>query len=348
MKGFFNNLINRYGFPKVAITIFIIVIFITAILQGQNIPVMISDSLVRIAMNGILVLAMLPGIVSGTGPNFGLSIGILGGLLATVLAIELNLSGMTAVFAAIIISIPICGLFGYVYAQLINRVKGDEMTVGTYMGFSLVSLMSIAWLILPFTNREMIWVLGGKGLRTTIDVSARFGKVMNEFLSIRIGDLFIPTGTLLFFGLCCVLMWLFLSTKKGIAITAAGDNPVFASASGIDVNRQRTIGMVLSMILGGVGIIVYSQSYAFVQLYQSPLMMPFAAVAAILIGGATDKTATISNVLSGVILFQILLTTSLPVINKLLPVGNIAEVIRIIVSNGIILYALTKSGGKEG
>jgi simple sugar transport system permease protein len=128
---------------------------------------------------------------------------------------------------------------------------------------------------------------------------------------------------------------------------AAGDNPKFATASGINVDRQRTIGTVLSMVLGAVGILLYSQSYGFFQLYTAPLNMPFLAISAILIGGATIKKASISNVISGVIIFQALLAISLPVINGMLPVGNLSEVIRIIVQNGVILYALAKVGGNE-
>lgn len=127
-------------------------------------------------------------------------------------------------------------------------------------------------------------------------------------------------------------------------MSAAGDNPRFAEASGINVKAQRTIGTVLSMILGAIGILVYAQSYGFFQLYTGPLMMPFAPISAILIGGASAKKANISNVISGVILFQALLTISLPIINNMMPEGNLSEVIRIIVSNGVILYALTKVG----
>jgi simple sugar transport system permease protein len=142
-------------------------------------------------------------------------------------------------------------------------------------------------------------------------------------------------------------MWLFLKTKTGAAMVAAGDNPKFATASGINVDKQRTIGTVLSMVLGAVGILLYSQSYGFFQLYTAPLNMPFLAISAILIGGATIKKANIGNVVSGVIIFQALLAISLPVINGLLPIGNLSEVIRIIVQNGVILYALTKVGGNE-
>lgn len=341
------KLTDDYGYPKICITIFLIFLIILAVFQKQNIAALFGDSLVRIAMNGILVLAMVPSIASGTGINFGLSLGIITGLLAGCISIEMDMRGMWAFMWAVVISIPLSAVMGYGYGWMLNKVKGDEMTVGTYMGFAMVSLMSIGWLLIPFKSPEMVWAIGGKGLRTTIALGGRYAKVLDDFMAIPFFGSKIPTGAILFFAACCLLMWLFMKSKTGIAMMATGDNPKFAIASGIDVDQHRMIGTVVSTVLGGIGMLVYAQSFGFLQLYQAPLMMPFAATAAILIGGASDKKATISHVISGTILFQALLTISLPVINSAVNVGNLSEIIRIIVSNGVILYALTKVGGNH-
>lgn len=347
MKATWNKLTTKYGYPKVFIIIFLALLLAAAIFQKQDIPMLLRDSLARVGMFSILVLALVPSITSGTGLNFALSIGIICGILSGCIAIELDLVGISGFLTAVIITIPLGAMAGYLYSLIINRVKGDEMTIGTYMGFSVVSLMCIGWLLLPFKSPEMIWALGGKGLRTTITLNDRFDKILDNFANIKFMGMNIPVGTFIFFGFFCLLMWLFLKSKTGAALLAAGDNPKFATASGINVNKQRTIGTMLSMILGGIGILVYAQSFGFFQLYQGPLMMPFIAISAILIGGATSKKATISNVISGVVLFQALLTIALPVINKMTPEGNLSEVIRIIVQNGVILYALTKVGGND-
>ncbi|MEA4961335.1 ABC transporter permease subunit [Lutispora sp.] len=347
MKNLWKNSIERFGHPKVYCTLFLILLLITAFFLKQDIFGLICTALIRIGQNSILVLAMVPCIVSGTGPNFALSIGMICGALAGCVSIELNMTGMSAFMTAILIAIPISVIAGLIYSIILNRVKGDEMTVGTYMGYSVVSLMCIGWLIIPFKNPEMIWAIGGKGLRSTISLTNRYGKVLDELGNIKIMGQVIPIGTILFFGLCCFFMWLFLRSKTGAAMVAAGDNPKFAEASGINVDRQRTIGTILSMVLGAVGILVYGQSYGFIQLYTAPLNMPFLAISAILIGGASIKKASIGNVISGVIIFQSLLAISLPVINGLLPIGSLSEVVRIIVQNGVILYALTKAGGGE-
>ena len=125
---------------------------------------------------------------------------------------------------------------------------------------------------------------------------------------------------------------------------AVGNNPRFAESVGINVDRMRIVGTVLSTVLGAVGILVYSQSYGFMQLYTAPRQMGFIAASAILIGGASTK---ISHVLIGTFLFQGVLTLGMPVANVLVPGSTISETLRILISNGIILYALTKSGGES-
>jgi simple sugar transport system permease protein len=70
--------------------------------------------------------------------------------------------------------------------------------------------------------------------------------------------------------------------------------------------------------------------------------MAFPAIAAILIGGATASRANILNVVLGVFLFQGLLTTALPVANEVFKGTDLSEIMRMIIQNGIILYALTQ------
>ena len=53
----------------------------------------------------------------------------------------------------------------------------------------------------------------------------------------------------------------------------------------------------------------------------------------------------ISHVIIGTFLFQGVLTLGMPVANMLVPGTTLSETLRILISNGIILYARTKSGG---
>lgn len=335
------NFIDRAGWPRIIIGLFLLGLFIAAPFVGVRIDTSLSDTLVRFGMNGVMVLAMIPMVQSGCGLNFGLPLGIIAGLLGATLSIELDIRGPLGFFAAILISMPIAAILGYFYGQLLNRVKGDEMMIATYVGFSSVAFMCIAWLLLPYRSPTMIWGYGGSGLRTTISVGDYWIHVLSNFLSFGIGHLFVPTGMFLFFALMSFLVWLFMKSKTGTAMTAVGSNPEFARASGVNVDRMRTISVILSTMLGAVGILVYEQSFGFIQLYMGPFYMALPAVAAILLGGASVNKASILNVVVGTFLFQGILTMTPSVINSVLQT-DMSEVIRIIVSNGMILYALTR------
>ncbi|MEM1484569.1 ABC transporter permease [Oscillospiraceae bacterium PP1C4] len=343
----FKSTVRQLGLPRIIIVSFLLVLVVTAVFQEQNMGTLMSDVLVRFGMNMVLSLAMVPAVTAGTGMNFGLPVGVLCGILGGLISVECGFKGWAGILVAIAIAIPFGAIAGYLYGKLVNAVKGDEMMVGTYVGYAIVSLMCIGWLVLPFKDPSMVWPIGGSqgGLRSTITLTDNYDAIFNNFLSFKIGGVRIPTGLILFGLLMCLLMWLFTRSKTGIGMKAVGSNPRFAIASGIHVDHMRLVGTILSTVIGAVGIIFYAQSFGFYQLYNAPLYMALPPVAAVLLGGATAKKCKISHVIIGTFLFQALLTIALPVANLLMPEGSLSEVIRLIVSNGIILYALTQTGG---
>lgn len=338
------QIIDKVGFPRFIIAVFLIVLIVTAVILKIPLTGIIEDILVRFGMNSILVLAMVPAVQSGIGLNFNLPLGIVFGLIGALVSIEFKLAGFTGLLVSILVAVPLAVIFGYFYGKMLNRIKGQEMTVGTYIGFSVVSFMCIFWLLAPFKSPELVWAYGGNGLRVTVSLESSIAHVLNNFLSFSIGGVTIPTGLLLFFGLFAFIIWIYNQSKKGLSMRVAGSNENFALSNGIDVDRERIIGTIMSTVLAAIGIIVYSQAFGFLQLYNAPLYAAMPAVAAILIGGASLQRAKIIHVIIGTLLFQSLLVVSLPVIN-ILSEGSMSEVIRTIISNGIILYALTRPGG---
>ena len=216
------------------------------------------------------------------------------------------------------------------------------MIISTYVGYSFVFLMNILWLVLPFRNPASVQGFKGEGLRVTISVDDYWFREISQILQIKITENFIiPTGMILFFAIMSLIVWGFFRTKIGTAITAVGSNPEFARAAGISVNKMRVVSVVLSTILAAIGMIVYQQSFGFIQIYNSPMAFVFPSVAAILLGGASVNKASIANVVIGTILFQGILTMTPSVINSAISI-DVSEIIRIIVSNGMIVYALTR------
>jgi len=325
------SFVADFGWPRLIISFYVAVLFIFAPFLGVRIDSSLKEIFVRFGQNGVLVLAMVPMLQSGSGLNFGLPVGIVAGLLGSTLAMQLQLSGGPGFFMAILLSMPFALVFGWLFGLLLNKVKGEEMPLTMYVGFSVVTLMAIVWLWLPYSNPAMLWGNTARGLRTTITLDGYWSGILNNFLVVKIGSFFeFPTGAILFFTLMAMLMRLFMHSRTGVVL-----------AGGVSVNKSRLIGVIVSTIYGAVGILVYQQGFGSIQLYNAPLYMAFPAVAAILLGGASLHKATILNVVAGTFLFQSILTMTPPVIDSALRT-DLSEVIGILISNGIIIYALTR------
>ena len=342
---FWEPLTRYLGVPRTIISMFFLLLCLLAPVYRISVPMMLGNVLERMTMYGVLVLAMMPGIQCGIGLNMGMTIGCISGLLGIVLSLQFNMTGFAALlFACVsgaIVSLPL----GWGYSKLLNRMKGNEMTISTYVGFSFVSLMCIGWMLLPFNNPKIIWLLSGRGLRVTHSLLGSFAHLLDNLLAFKILGVEVPTGGLLFLAVCCLLVWIFSRSRTGVAMTAAGSNPYFAEASGINVNQMRTIGTMLSTMIAAVGIVIYSQAFGYAQLYTAPRQLGFIAASAILIGGATVSRARVSHVIIGVFLFEGVLVFGQQIANAAVAGGGLSEVMRIMISNGIILYALTQSGG---
>lgn len=338
IKGFISN----FGWPRIIIGLFLLALFIAGPFFHVKTDISLNDVIVRFGMNSILVLSMVPMIQSGCGLNFGIPVGLIAGLLGAVLSLELHLTGIIGILAAFAIAIAAALILGYAYGLLLNKVKGDEMIIATYVGYSLVYFMNIMWIGLPFKNPSSVMGFKGEGLRVTISLQDYWINQISNILKIKITKNFsIPTGMLLFFAMVGLFVWAFFRTKTGTAMTAVGSNPDYARAAGIDVNKMRVKSVVFSTALAAIGMIVYDQSFGFIQTYTAPLSFVFPSVAAILLGGASVNKATIPNVIIGTLLFQGILTMTPSVINSAINI-DVSEIIRIVVSNGMIVYALTR------
>lgn len=347
-KSHFQVMLEDFGVPRLMIAGFLLALFIITPFIGINPVRQITNIINRFSWNGVLVLAMVPMIHSGCGLNFGIPLGILAGLLGGTMSIQFGFERFGApvcFLMAVVIATPFAILLGGGYGWLLNKIKGGEMMVATYVGLSSVSFMCIMWLLIPYKNPSIVMAYTGVGLRNMFALDSFYAKVLSNFAQIDLNplgiNLVIPTGSLLFFALLALLMWAFLHTKTGTAMTAVGSNPTFARASGIDVDRIRMLSVILSTWLGAVGVLVYQQGFGFVQLYTAPMNMTMPAVAAILLGGASVNKASIPNVIIGTLLFQGLVTMTPTVITALIHT-DVSEVIRIIVSNGMVVYALTR------
>ena len=342
------SLIKKIPFSTASVGTLYVTLLIVGVFTGFNLSVLLTDSLMLFGLWALLVLAMVPSIQSGTGPNFALPIGVTSGLLAMVVVANFNFMGWTFILLSALLAIVFGTITGYLYGRLMNAVKGSEMAIAPYTGFAITFFFGIVWLVIPIHHSNMIFFLGG-GLRHFIDLSVwNADSIISGWLSFEFFGVTIRTGEKLLIAIACFAMWLFFRTKTGIAISAVGSNPMFAKSTGINVDRMRIIANILSNVIAALGIIVYANGFNFIQLYDAPLMMAFPAVAAVLVGGASARRANVGNVLLGAFIFQGLMAISLPVLSNVLPAHEIINPVRMGLQNGIILYALTQMSARGG
>ena len=336
------GIINKIGWPRLIISIFLLVMFCACPIVGVNYQFAITDVIGRFGMNLVLILSLVPMIQAGCGLNFGIPLGIVSGAFGTVCSIELQAKGFLGILTAILIGCAFAAVVGFIYGNILNRIKGDEMIISTYIGIAFIALMSLGWIkFLPFKNPLLLYGFGGNGMKPQITLNQNWASFLDNILLYKIGSIIeIPVGMLLFGMLCCFLMYVFFKSKLGTAMTAAGSNPEYARASGVNIDKMRLISVVMSTVIAALGIIVYYQHYTFVQLYMAPMNLTLPTVAAILIGGAALRKASIANVLIGAFLFQGIVTVGPMVAGEAF--GDIAEALRMVISNGMILYALTR------
>jgi len=339
------NTLRRIPFSTRAVGGLYLVVLLLGVINGFSVFTLLSASLHLFGVWAILALANVPSIQSGTGPNFALPIGVVNGLLAMVLVLAAGFTGMAFIIVSAVVAIVFGCLSGYLYGRLMNAVKGSEMAIAPYTGFAITAIFGLVWLTIPIRHPNMIFFLGD-GLRHQIPLHYfNASSILAQFLEFEIFGLEVRTGELLVVFAACFLMYLFFRTKTGIAISAVGRNPMFAKAAGINVDKSRIIANMMSTAIAAFGVIVYAQGFGFVQLYDFPMFMAFAAVASILVGGASGQRAKVANVIVGTFLFQGLLAIALPVFTRILAETDVAGVvnqIRMIIQNGIILYALSQ------
>jgi len=341
--------LKRIPFSTRAVGGLYLAVLTLGVIVGFSITTLLSNSLHLFGVWAVFALANVPSIQSGTGPNFALPIGIVNGLLAMVLVLAMGFYSVAFIIISAVLAIVFGSLSGYLYGRLMNAVKGSEMAIAPYTGFAVTAAFGLLWLAIPITHPNMIFFLGD-GLRHQIPLDHfRANFILAEFLQFELFGLRVRTGELLVVGVACFLMWLFFRTKTGIAISAVGRNPMFAKAAGINVDRSRVIANMISTAVAALGVIVYAQGFGFVQLYDFPMFLAFPAVACILVGGASGQRAKVANVVVGTFLFQGLLAITLPVFSRVLEGADVVNPLRMVIQNGIILYALTrmsKGGGK--
>ncbi len=339
-----------------AVPILFIVLLIFAIpLSGFSTDYLINEIITRLGRNSFLVISLLIPVMAGMGLNFGIVLGAMAGQIGLIFMLDWGVVGIPGILPAMLIGTPIAILLGLLAGTILNRAKGREMVTSMILGFFINGIYQLTILygmgsLIPITSNKIL-LPRGYGVRNALDlISVR--KVLDNMWSINISNISIPLGVFsIIIGLCIFVYW-FTKTKLGQDMRAVGQDMQVAATAGINVDRTRTLSIIISTVLACFGQIIFLQNIGTINTYNSHDQVGTFAIAALLIGGASVVKATIPNVFIGITLFHLTFIVAPRAGKELLGQAQIGEFFRVFVSYGIIaislaLYAWRRQVEKE-
>ena len=150
----------------------------------------------------------------------------------------------------------------------------------------------------------------------------------------------VPAATIIFIGLLFLFTELIMKTKLGQDFRSVGQSQHIAESNGINVDKTRIIAVVMSTVMAAWGQIFYLQDMGTLNVYGAHTQIGMFSVAALLVGGASVRKATVTQALIGTLLFNSMFIMS-PEIGKA-AFGNalLGEYFRTFMVYGIIGMAL--------
>jgi simple sugar transport system permease protein len=338
-----NFSVGRFLQENAVILIFLLITVLAIKPSGLSLVYIGEEMIARIGRDSFLVLALLLPIYAGMGLNFGMTLGAMAGQLGLILAINYNILGVAGLIFAALVSLPVSLLMGYICGAVLNKAKGREMVTGYILAFFINGIYQFVVLymmgsVIPVRSRAIV-LSRGYGIRNTLNLDG-VRLSLDNLLALHIGPFTVPVATFLVIAALCVFIIWFRKTKLGQDMRSVGFDMNVANSSGVPVDRTRIIAIIISTVLACIGQIIFLQNMGNMATYNAHDQTSFFAVAAILVGGASVKKATIPNVFIGVILLHVLFVVSPGAGQKLFGQAMIGEYFRQFIGYGVIALSL--------
>ncbi|HWQ09932.1 MAG TPA: ABC transporter permease [Holophaga sp.] len=339
---------GRFLRENAVILIFLLITLLAIKPSGLSIFYIVQELVTRLGRNSFLVLALLLPIYAGMGLNFGMTLGAMAAEIGLIFAINYNVLGVNGLVFAVLVGLPLSVFLGYICGIVLNKAKGREMVTGFILSYFINGIYQFVVLymmgsVIPVKSPAIL-LSRGYGIRNTLNLDS-VRQSLDNLLMLKIpfgkeGALALPIASyLVVVALCLFIVW-FKRTKLGQDMRAVGHDMAVADSSGIPVNRTRIIAIIISTVLACVGQVIFLQNMGNMATYNAHDQTSFFAVAAILVGGASVKRASISNVFIGVILLHALFIVTPNAGQKVFGQAQIGEYFRQFIGYGIIALSL--------
>jgi len=230
--------IKKFLLDNMVTVLFMVLCGLGLWVSGLPFSFVISDLLLRIARNGVLILALLIPVMAGMGLNFAITLGAMAGQLAILMVVHWGIGGVGGIALAAVLATPMAILFGILVGKLLNQTRGQEMITSMITGmfasglYMLLLMVMVGSAVIPIVNPEIL--LGtGVGVKDTVDLG---------IMSRAIDDLWAVSFPIA--GLAGASLMLLYYGSKFIAKQATGS--VQAQRAGVK------LGLIAAVVIAAV------------------------------------------------------------------------------------------------
>lgn len=328
--------------------LFIIIIAIAIPFAGFSTVHLVGEITARFARDTFLAVALIIPILAGMGINFAISLGAMAAQIGIILSQNWYFEGIPGMLMAALFGLPFAILLGWFAGSVMNKARGREMITSMILAFLISGIYQFIVLyvmggLFPITNKAIL-LSRGYGIRNSIplDIKHALDNVWNVKLQLPgvMRPINLPLFTYIIIALACVFVVWFKKTKIGHDMRSIGQSQVVSGSAGMKVDRIRLQSIIISTVMAMFGQLIFLQNLGTMNTYNGTDQTSLFAAAAILVGGASVASATIPNILIGVILFHLMFIV-MPNAGKAIT-GNpaIGEYFRSFISYGVVTIAL--------
>ena len=173
----------------------------------------------------------------------------------SVVFLSQYISGPVPYYVSFLCAVAGGGIFAVLHAVLCIRFKANQVISGVVMNILALALTTF------LTKRLNSIFFGHSGNKFMLPTSSQFSIPILKDIPV-LGAVFtnIYPFEVLILILALIMGYILYCTVFGMRLRACGDNPHSVDAAGIDVNRVRTIAVIISGCLSGIAGVSFAYS----------------------------------------------------------------------------------------
>lgn len=191
---------------------------------------------------------------------------------------EIVATNQLAWYVSAVLAVLLAGIVAYVFGKVLMRLSGIAASIATFAMLAMINTIYANWTSVTGGTSSIVGIPLVTGLWTA------------------------------FTGACLAILvaWLHSISRSGLALRAARDEAIAASASGVDNVRERLVAFVISSVIVGFGGVLYAHFLGVVTPDAFYLSMTFMTLSMLVIGGMGSLSGAVTGVVVLSLLIQVL------------------------------------------